>query len=333
MKVAILGGGSWGTTLSIMLTKNGHDITLWDRSSTVVAELIHDRENRRRLPGIPIPGSVWISSSLEETVTDCSMIICVVSSYGVQSVAKSLAQHSIEGAIIVTGVKGIDCESLKRMSQILEEELASCRIGAIVAVSGPCFAREAAVGLPTTVVVASTSMEAMGCVRQVFISPTFRVYTNDDIIGVEFGGALKNVVALASGMCDGLGLGDNAKGALMTRGLAEITRLGVAMGARPSTFAGLSGMGDLIATCISQKSRNRYVGEEIGKGKHLDDVLRGMVMVAEGVTTTRSAFRLSHQLGVEMPITEQVYAVLFEGRSPQVAISELMRQETKADLW
>lgn len=333
MKAAVIGGGRWGTALSILLGGKGIETTVWDRSRSVLEELARDHENHRKLPGIPIPGDVKFSLSMEEAVADARLVICVVSSDALRSVARRLAACETDGAVIVSGIKGIEHQPLRRMSEVLEEELSSRPTAGIVALSGPCLAGEVAMGLPTTVVAASRDSAAMRFVQDSLRSPSFRVYTNEDIIGVELAGALKNVIVLAAGMCDGLRLGENAKGALMTRGLVEITRLGVALGARASTFAGLSGMGDLITTCISPQSRNRYVGEELGRGRSLEDILGGMMMVAEGVGATRAAVRLAEDAGVDMPIANQVHAVLFEGRNPRSAVSELMQREDKPEIW
>lgn len=333
MKAAVIGGGRWGTALAILLAGKGIETVVWDRTDSVLEELARDRENHRKLPGIPIPRDVRFSLSMEGAVAGARLVICVVASDALRTVARRLAACETDGAVIVSGIKGIEYQPLRRMSEVLEEELSGRATAGIVALSGPCLAREVALGLPTTVVAASRDPAAMRVVQDSLRSPSFRVYTNEDIVGVELAGALKNVIVLAAGMCDGLQLGENAKGALMTRGLVEITRLGVALGARATTFAGLSGMGDLITTCISRQSRNRYVGEELGRGRSLDDILSGMMMVAEGVGATRAAVRLAGDAGIDVPITSQVYAVLFEGRDPRRAVSELMQREDKPEIW
>ena len=333
MRVAVLGGGSCGTAVSILLAEGGNEVRLWERTDETACMMAKHRENLTRLKGVSIPPEVLISSDLEEVATDCEIAVFAVTSHGEREVARRLSSLAFEGRIVVTFDKGIENRTLKRMSQILTEELGPSGLEQVVVVSGPSHAEELCRHIPTTVVAASNDPGSARVVQQVFMSSTFRVYTNEDVIGVELGGALKNVIALASGMCDGLGFGDNTKGALITRGLVEITRLGVAMGARPATFSGLSGMGDLITTCISRYSRNRYVGEQIGAGRSLDEILREMVMVAEGVRTTRSAFGLSRKFDVEMPICEQVYRVLFEGVSPRAAVSSLMTRGAKPEIW
>jgi len=291
------------------------------------------REHKRKLPGIVIPEEIDITDQLGEAVENAELLALALPSHTVREVAKKLARISLDNPLIVSLSKGIENDTLNRMSEVLTQELPENLHGNIVTLSGPCHAEEVARKMPTSVVVAGLKEEAAREVQKFFMNNFFRVYTSDDLVGVELGGSLKNVIAIGSGICDGLKLGDNAKGALLTRGLAEMTRLGVKLGAKPFTFAGLSGMGDLITTCISQYSRNRYVGEQIGKGKTLKQTLEGMVMVAEGVKTTKSAYQLSEKHQVELPIAYQVYRILFENIEPQKALMELMTRGPKSEIW
>jgi len=332
MRIAVLGAGGWGIALSRHLHMKGHGVRLWDISDGYVEVLRAERENRRGLPGVRIPEEVEIEADIGCALEGADVVVFVSVSKVTRRVAKMASECDFKAHLMVSCTKGIEDISLRRMSEVISEEIGS-RAKEIVVLSGPSHAEEVGRGIPTSVVVASSDPFASVKVQDIFMSPTFRVYTSSDVIGVELGGALKNVIAIASGICDGLGLGDNAKGALLTRGLAEITRLGKAMGADPLTFSGLSGMGDLITTCISRHSRNRYVGEEIGRGRKLKDILSGMVNVAEGIDTTKSALKLSKKYGVEMPITEQVHAVLFEDKSPERAVSELMLRDAKPEIW
>ncbi|MCK4591483.1 MAG: NAD(P)H-dependent glycerol-3-phosphate dehydrogenase [Candidatus Latescibacteria bacterium] len=333
MKIAVIGAGGWGTTLAILLFEQGHRVRLWEYDPDYAHRMVQEHSNPIFLPGIEIPAEILISSDLGQVLASSEIVVFAVPSQFTRNVARKTSPFVSESTVVVSVAKGIEEDTLKRMSQVLREELNSMDENAIVALSGPSHAEEVSRRIPTAVVVASPSEENRTKVQAIFMSPIFRVYTNRDTIGVELGGALKNVIAIATGICDGLGFGDNSKGALMTRGLAEITRLGVAMGAEPLTFAGLSGMGDLITTCISRHSRNRYVGEKIGKGNNLNQVLKEMKMVAEGVNTTRSALQLSRKLKVEMPITERIYAVLFQEEDPRTAVSQLMSRDAKPEIY
>ena len=334
MNIGVIGAGGWGTTLAILLAEKEHRVGLWQFESEWVEQVIRTRENAVYLPGVRIPEAVLISSDLFDVVPDREMVVFAVPCQFARAVARNAGSMIAGTSVVVNVAKGIENETLKRMSEVLLEEVVGLRANRVAALSGPSHAEEVSRKIPTTVVAASTDQRTAEQVQSVFMSSTFRVYTNTDIIGVELGGALKNIIALASGICDGLGFGDNTKGALLTRGLAEISRLGLAMGAQAETFSGLSGMGDLITTCISPYSRNRHVGEEIGKGRALDEVLREMGgMVAEGVRTTLSAFQLSRKLRVEMPITEQMYKVLFEGKAPRKAVADLMMRDAKPEVW
>ncbi|MCD6165763.1 NAD(P)H-dependent glycerol-3-phosphate dehydrogenase [candidate division KSB1 bacterium] len=333
MKIGILGAGGWGTALSILLSSNGHKVTLWEFQPNVAHVLATKRVNEPLLPGVRIPDEVEITSELGQVVENAEIIVIAVPSHVVRSLTERMRSFSLQDKLVVSVAKGLENETLKRLSEVILENLPQLNSAQIVILSGPSHAEEVSRGVPTTVVAASESLESAKKIQRIFTTSTFRVYTNIDVIGVELGGSLKNIIAIAAGISDGVGYGDNTKAALMTRGLVEITRLGVAMGANPMTFAGLSGMGDLIVTCMSRYSRNRYVGEQIGRGRKLSEVLSEMVMVAEGVRTTKSAVALAEKYHVEMPITQQVYEVLFGNKDPQVAMSELMSRDLKVEKW
>lgn len=331
-RIAVLGGGSWGTALAVLLESKGHAVTVWELYPERAEALRRNRENKQMLPGIRIPESIEISADMESAVHGRDTLVFVVPSHGLRASAQEAAPYLAGNETAVIATKGIEEDTLKRMSEIVEEEtgIPPARISVLV---GPSHAEEVSRGLPTTVVSASSNRATAETVQETFITPAFRVYTNTDVIGVETGVSLKNVIAIAAGMCDGLGYGDNTKGALLTRGLAEMTRLGVAMGARQETFSGLAGLGDLVTTCISRHSRNRYVGEEIGKGRTLQEVLSGMVMVAEGVRTTRSTMGLAERFDVEMPIAQQVYEILYNDKPAREAIRDLMVRSPKPEIW
>lgn len=331
-RIAVLGGGSWGTALAILLASKGYKVAVWEFVPQRAASMREHRENVAMLPGVSIPDEVLITSEIEEACAGADHMLFVVPSHVLRETAKKVRPLDDTGCLVTVATKGIEEASLKRASEVVAEELGADqdRIAVLV---GPSHAEEVSRGLPTTVVAASTSRETAEVTQEIFMTPTFRVYTNPDVIGVEVGVSLKNVVAVAAGICDGLGFGDNTKGALLTRGLAEITRLGVRMGARQETFSGLAGIGDLITTCISRHSRNRHVGEELAKGKTLEQVLAGMVMVAEGVRTCRSAVGLAERFGVEMPIAREVHRILFDGKAPREAIKDLMLRSRKPEVW
>jgi glycerol-3-phosphate dehydrogenase (NAD(P)+) len=324
--VAVLGAGSFGTTLAIHLALAGHDVRLWGRDPVALGRLVRERENRKFLAGIPLPNGVKVQPELEAAVSGTEFTVFVVPSQALRSVATHVAAHGRAG-IPVCASKGLELGTLRRLSEVLTETLGD---RSPVTLTGPSHAEEVARGIPTSVVAASEDEGRARDVQQLFSTPRFRVYTNDDVVGCEYGGALKNVIAIAAGVCDGLGFGDNTKGALLTRGLAEMARLGEAMGARRETFSGLTGMGDLIATAMSRHSRNRHVGERLGRGETLEQVLGTMVMVAEGVHTARAARELGRRRAVELPITEQVCA-LFQGRDPQSALMALMTRDLKRE--
>jgi glycerol-3-phosphate dehydrogenase (NAD(P)+) len=333
-KITVLGAGSWGIALALVLEYNGHDVTLWEFRPDAAERLNQTRDAKEFLPGIKIPVSIQVKDDLEQACTDKNILIVAVPSHVVRSVGERLNKLAFEDLpILVNVAKGIENDTLMRMSELLEQTIHWANKDNIVTLSGPSHAEEVSRQIPTAIVSASVNLNTAELIQQVFMNEYFRVYTNQDIIGVELGGALKNIIAIAAGICDGAGFGDNTKAALQPRGLVEIVRLGTAMGAEPITFAGLSGMGDLIVTCMSRHSRNRYVGEQIGKGRKLDDILKEMVMVAEGVKTTRSAYQLSRKYNVEMPITEQVYQILFEGKDARDALKELMMRGPKEEKW
>lgn len=329
MNVTVLGAGSWGTTLAVLLHSNAHQIVLWSYEQSI-AELLRDRrENIDFLPGIPIPADIEITSDLETAVRRAEVIVTAVPTQYIRSVMKQVKSRKFRNTLFINVAKGIENQSIMRVSEILLDVMPSLSIDRIVTLSGPSFAHEVSRQIPTAVVAASVNRDAARQTQNLFMTPYFRVYSSDDIKGVELAGSLKNVIAIGAGIADGAGFGENTKAAIMTRATAEIARLGKLMGARPETFAGLSGIGDLIATCVSKHSRNRHVGEEIGKGRNLSDILKEMVMVAEGVPTTRSVHDLSEQFHIELPICNQVYQVLFEYKDPIIATSDLMTRDAK----
>jgi glycerol-3-phosphate dehydrogenase (NAD(P)+) len=329
-QMAVLGAGGWGTALAILLHDNGHRVRLWEYFQDRAEQLRTTRRNETFLPGIAIPEDILITHHQRQALKGSEMAVFALPSHLMRHLGSEVASLMTPQVLAVNVAKGLERETLKRMSQVLGEELPAGT--PIVTLSGPSHAEEVSRGIPTAVVAAARSWSHSRQVQVVFMSPNFRVYTNDDLVGVELAGSLKNIIAIAVGICDGLGYGDNTKGALITRGLAEISRLGLALGARQETFSGLSGMGDLITTCASRHSRNRYVGEQIGQGRSLQEVLDSMEMVAEGINTTDSGRALARQLGVEMPITEQVYGVLFEGKDPRKAVNELMTRDPKSEI-
>ena len=332
MNIGVVGAGSWGTALASLLGRIGHQVTLWGYESDLVERMRKNRENDLYLPEISLPESLAFSDRLDEVAAGRELVLLVPPSQLMRRVFRQLLPHLREDVILVSASKGIENITLMTMSQVLEEELAQAgRRARLAFLSGPSFAREVAKGLPTAVVAASRDEATAAIVQRVFSGERFRVYTNRDVIGIEFGGSLKNVMALAAGIADGLGFGANTRAALITRGLSEMTRLGVAAGAEARTFAGLAGMGDLVLTCTGDLSRNRTVGLELGRGRSLKDILAGMTMVAEGVKTTVSTYQLAARLKVEAPITEQVYKILEEGKDPRQAVTDLLRRSLKAE--
>jgi len=330
-KIAVVGAGSWGTALAIHLGRAGHDVCLWGRDAALVEEIVAARSNPRYLSGLTLPELVIPTADLVEALDDTACIVFAVPSHGLRAVVSAAAPWIDRRAIIVSATKGLENDSHLRMSQVIDEETASAR--RVVVVSGPSFAAEVATGLPTAVLAASSDTAAAAYVQDRFRGPAFRLYVSDDVAGVEIGAALKNVIAIAAGVVEGIGLGHNAMAALITRGLAEISRLACAEGGRRETLAGLSGLGDLVLTCTSDLSRNRYVGVELGRGRSLLDILSGMRMVAEGVRTTNAALALGERHGIELPIASEMSAVLENRRSPREGVEALMgrRQRAEAD--
>ncbi len=331
MRISVLGAGSWGTTLAVLLNYNTHDVTLWSYREEDAAAIAADRENKLLLPGIPIPPEIVITSDMERAVGDAEMIVTAIPTQFLRNAISPLISLDLHDMIVVNVAKGIENNTLMTISQILQDVLPSIRKSNMVTLSGPSFADEVSRQVPTAVVAASSNIAAAKLVQQIFMTPYFRVYSSEDVRGVELAGSVKNVIAIAAGIADGAGFGDNTKAAIMTRATAELARLGTILGAKQQTFSGLSGIGDLIATCVSRHSRNRHVGEEIGKGRNLNEVLSEMVMVAEGVATTRSVHDLSLRYDVELPISNEVYGVLFEFKDPIIATSDLMTRDAKVE--
>lgn len=328
LKLAVIGAGSWGTALARIMCGSGCEVFLWARNAEMADELQAVRENRRYLPGFPFEDDLIVTADMEEAAGGADVIIVAVPSYAVAEVTELLAGVVKPGACIVSASKGLDSETGRRLTQVIGDVVPECR-ESLAALSGPNLAVELAAGAPTAGVIASTDAEVARFCRVVLGGPTFRLYTSPDVIGVELGGALKNVMAIGAGICDGMGFGDNAKAALLTRGLAEMMRLGEALGARSSTFSGLSGVGDLIATASSRLSRNLRVGLALGQGRSLDEALAEISQVAEGVPTTRAVMKLAEQTGVDVPICAEIHATLFEGRSPEQALRNLMARTWK----
>ncbi|WP_416728845.1 NAD(P)H-dependent glycerol-3-phosphate dehydrogenase [Fictibacillus sp. JL2B1089] len=324
--VAVLGAGSWGTALAIVLADNGHNVSLWGRREDQVKEINNDHKNEKYLPGVELPENIQATTQLNECVKEADTIVLVTPTKAMREVLGQLKNELNSPVTIVHASKGIEPGTYKRISEIIEEELPERVLDSVVVLSGPSHAEEVSLRQPTTVTVSSVNMKAAEKVQDLFINQNFRVYTNPDVVGVELGGALKNIIALGAGLSDGLGYGDNAKAALITRGLAEIARLGTHMGANPLTFSGLTGIGDLIVTCTSVHSRNWRAGNMLGKGMKLEDVLENMGMVVEGVRTTQAAYELSKREEVEMPITQVLYDVLFNGKGAKQAVDDLMQR-------
>ena len=328
-KISVLGTGGWGTALSIVLHNKGHNVTLWGSTPDYVEYLKKHRENKKYLKGIEIPSDLKITSDIAETQIETDLIVIAIPTPYVRKTIKPFKNHYLPGTPIVSVIKGIENETLMRGSEILRDVLGEQPIALLL---GPSHAEEVARKLPTTVVIACNDIQVAKEIQDIFITERFRVYTNTDVIGVEIGTSIKNVIAIAAGICDGLGFGDNSKAALITRGLAEMTRLGVAMGGQRDTFSGLAGLGDLITTCVSPYGRNRLVGEQIAKGKKLSQILEEMDQVAEGILTTKSVCKLANKYNVEMPITKEIYNVLFEDKDPIKAVNELMVREPKSEI-
>jgi glycerol-3-phosphate dehydrogenase (NAD(P)+) len=328
-RIGVLGGGSWGTALSILLANNGLEIDMWLRNKEQILTMINSRENKRYLPGIKLPENIGVSDDMERTLYNKGVILLTVPTHAVRDTLNAARKYIKNDAIIVNVAKGIENDTLMRISEIVKEILPNNRYCVL---SGPSHAEEVALNLPTTVVSASEYRDVAEYVQDLFTSPAFRVYTNPDIIGVELGGALKNIIALGAGISDGLNYGDNTKAALMTRGIIEIARLGTKLGANSNTFSGLSGVGDLIVTCTSMHSRNRRAGILLGQGMSLEESVRQIGMVVEGVKTTNSAYKLSEKLKVEMPITTEIYNVLYNNSDVKEAVMKLMGRDKKHEM-
>jgi len=323
-RVAVIGAGSWGTALAILLANKGCNVSIWGRRKEQLEIMIETRENKEYLPGVDLPSNINITWDLEKCLFKNDFIIVVVPSHAMREVICLITNFISDNSIIISASKGLEVNTLSRMTEVIKEELPENLHRNIAVISGPSHAEEVSRGLPAAVVTAAFTKEIAEKVQDLFITSRFRVYTNPDIIGVELGGALKNIIALGTGISDGLEFGDNSRAGLMTRGIAEITRLGNAMGADSLTFLGLSGVGDLIVTCGSMHSRNRRAGIQIGQGKPLDEVLGGTRMVVEGVKATQAAYELSVLHGIDMPITREIYRVLFEGADVKKSVENLM---------
>ena|SRR5260221_5086464 len=325
MKITVLGAGAWGTALARLLCDGKNPVTLWGHDAKHLDEMRRSRRNERYLPGIELPGDLQLEENLAGAVNGADVIVVAVPSKAFREVARSLAGFS---GIIVSVTKGIEHQSSLTMCGVLAELSPKAKLAAL---SGPSLAPEVARGIPSAIVAASDDAATAAVVQQLFHRPTFRVYTSNDLAGVELGGALKNVVAIAAGVCDGLGFGDNSKAALVTRALTELRRLGVACGAQPETFSGLSGLGDLMVTCFSKLSRNRGFGERLGRGETVAEIASSMVSVAEGYPMARSAYELARKHGIQTPIIDQVYATLYEGKDARKALLDLTTRESKAE--
>lgn len=331
-RIAVVGAGSWGTALAALLTRKGHDVVLWSFEEEVAGSVNAEHANPY-LEGVPLPERLVASTDMEAVVDGARVVLSVSPSQFVRRVMAGAAPHISDDALVVSASKGIELDTGRRMDEVLAELLPEQVMARFCVLSGPSFAAEVAAEAPTAVVVASRAPDAARRIQEIFQTTNFRVYTNPDVVGVELGGALKNIIALAAGVTAGLGFGHNTMAALITRGLAEITRLGVAMGADKATFSGLAGMGDLVLTCTGDLSRNRTVGYRLGQGEGLEEILADMTAVAEGIKTAEAVHRLARRHGVEMPITEQVYAIVHEGRSPSEALRTLMLRDPKPEEW
>jgi len=327
--IAIIGAGSMGTAVAILLGHNGHNVRMWSIDKEEVEMINTKREQVLKLPGAKVPDGVSCTGDIKEALDGSELVILVIPSQNIRENCRNMAKYITDDKIMVCCSKGIEIDTGLRLSEVINQEIPNVRV---VALSGPCHAEELAQGIPTAYVAASHDKEAALTVQDVFMSPKFRVYTNPDIVGVELGGALKNVIALCAGISDGLGYGDNTKAALMTRGIREIARLGVTLGAKPETFAGLTGVGDLIVTCTSMHSRNRRAGILIGKGMSVEEAQNEVKMVVEGISTTKAAYALAKKKNISMPITEEAYKVLFEGKPAREAVEDLMMRNKKHEM-
>jgi glycerol-3-phosphate dehydrogenase (NAD(P)+) len=330
-KIAIIGAGAWGTALAMLLADKGRDVTLWMYEKDLAEETGRTRENRVYLPGFTLSASITVTSSLETAVRNTPIVLSVVPSHTVRIVAKQFASHLAKDAIIISASKGIEIDTLMPLSEVFKDVLPAPFHDRLCFLSGPSFAKEVARKMPTAVALAAYDPSIAKSVQAIFSNPSFRVYTNDDVVGVEVAGSLKNVVAIAAGVLEGMGYGYNTMAALLTRGLAEMARLGMAMGGSLQTFSGLAGMGDLVLTCTGGLSRNRTLGTRLGKGEKLDDILKSTKTVAEGVKTAKAARALANKFGVDMPIVEEVYLLLYENKDPKQAVKDLMSRELRGE--
>jgi len=335
IKISVVGAGSWGTAIAILLANNGHNVHLWVRNTDQIERLKKERENKKYLKGVPFPDNLFIQSDQKKCINNSNTIVMVIPSHGFRNVFLQCLPLISPGVNIVSAVKGIENKTLKTMTQVMDEvileqmsEKKALNIGVL---SGPSFAKEVALNVPTAVTIGFAEREKAKEIQKIFASKTFRVYTSTDVIGLEISAALKNIIAIATGVCDGLGYGLNTRAALITRGLTEIMRLGIAINAQKETFSGLSGLGDLILTCTGDLSRNRTVGIKLGEGKTLTQVKKEMRMVAEGIKTTQSVFDLSRNLNVEMPILEQVYNILYKEKDCAQAVKDLLEREMREE--
>lgn len=328
-RVGVLGAGSWGTALAVLLCNNEHDVILWSHNKSGVEQLQKERENKGKLPGVMLPQEIQITNDMEEAMKDRELLVLAVPSIHTRNNARNMKPYIKEGQIVVTVSKGIEENTLKTLTEQIEEELPEADVAVL---SGPSHAEEVGKGLPTTCVAGAKTRKTAEFIQSIFMNETFRVYTSSDVLGIEIGGALKNVIALAAGAADGLGYGDNTKAALITRGIAEITRLGVKMGGKKESFSGLTGIGDLIVTCASVHSRNRKAGYLIGQGMTMEEAMREVKMVVEGVYSAKAALALSKKYDVAMPIIEQVNLVLFNNKSAGEAVKDLMMREGRSEM-
>ncbi|MDE3088161.1 MAG: NAD(P)-dependent glycerol-3-phosphate dehydrogenase [Chloroflexota bacterium] len=330
-RIAVIGTGSWGTTLAVLLAQKGLPVTLWARTADQAARLQADRENRDFVPGLIFPAELSVTAALDRALDRCALLLMVVPAQTLRENIRRVRGLLPPNAVILSCSKGLEIDTTRRMSQVIAEELPAFR-DQIAVLSGPNLAREIANGLPAASVVASKNADAARFGQEMLMLPRFRLYTHEDVTGVELGGALKNIIAIAAGAVDGFGFGDSAKASVLTRGLAEMARLAMAAGANPMTLAGLAGMGDLIATCGSPHSRNHQVGVRLARGEKIEAIRASMKMVAEGVPTAKAALQMARHLGVELPITDQVYAVAFENKDPRQAVMDLMTRAAKREL-
>jgi glycerol-3-phosphate dehydrogenase (NAD(P)+) len=326
--ITVIGDGGWGTTLAIHLLKKAYDVTLWGPFPQYVAEMKDKRQNAKFLPNINLPRELKLTSDLKEALGVSQLIVFVIPSQYARETLKKMKPYVKRGHIFLSATKGIDTTNLLRISQMAEDEFGRVPLAVL---SGPTIAKEVALGIPSTAVVASKNKKLAVDLQNVFNSDTFRIYTNDDVIGVELGGSVKNIIAIACGVCDGLGFGTNTKAALLNRGLVEMARLGKVLGAKEKTFYGLSGLGDLATTCFSPQSRNRTVGEALGRGKSIQEILSSMDMVAEGVETAKAVYKLAQKRKIAMPITTEVYNIVCKNKKASVAVADLMTRKTKAE--